>query len=109
MAKCLRGNCAARRAEGGGPTATGTDHNVITPPRIADAYAREYARSVQDPVAFWGEVERHEVPNLRALNFLLHESLDEADEALVRAPGGGGRSHLAVDRLHHHRIRCWAM
>jgi hypothetical protein len=33
-----------------------------------------------------GEVERHEVPNLCALNFLLHESL-----------GGGGTLSLLVD------------
>src|SRR6185295_14241991 len=33
-----------------------------------------------------GEVERHEVPNLRALNFLLHESL-----------GGGGTLSLLLD------------
>jgi hypothetical protein len=33
-----------------------------------------------------GEVERHEVPNLLALNFLLHESL-----------GGGGTLSLLVD------------
>ncbi len=33
-----------------------------------------------------GEVERFEVPNLRALNFLLHDSL-----------GGGGTASLATD------------
>ena len=33
-----------------------------------------------------GEVERHEVPNLYACNFLLHESL-----------GGGGTSSLLID------------
>ena len=33
-----------------------------------------------------GEVERHEVPNLRALNFILHDSL-----------GGGGSASLLTD------------
>jgi len=33
-----------------------------------------------------GEVERHEVPNLRALNFILHDSL-----------GGGGSASLRTD------------
>jgi hypothetical protein len=33
-----------------------------------------------------GEVERHELPNLLALNFLLHDSL-----------GGGGASSLLLD------------
>jgi len=48
----------------------------LTPERVK----RHFGRIVL------GEVERHELPNLRALNFILHDSL-----------GGGGSSSLKTD------------
>jgi hypothetical protein len=48
---------------------------------LTDAWVRERFREVCR-----GEVERHEVPNLLAMNFLLHASL-----------GGGGTLSLLLD------------
>ena len=50
--------------------------NQVTTDRVREHFAK---------VCF-GEVERFEVPNLRALNFLLHDSL-----------GGGGTESLKID------------
>ena len=48
----------------------------LTPPRVKKHFAG----------IVMGEVERHELPNLFALNFILHDSL-----------GGGGSSSLKTD------------
>jgi hypothetical protein len=48
---------------------------------LTDAVVKRYFKSICQ-----GEVERHEVPNLLALNFLLHQSL-----------GGGGTVSLRLD------------
>lgn len=49
--------------------------------QVTAARVREHFRDI-----FRGEVERFEVPNLRALNFILHDSL-----------GGGGTESLKTD------------
>lgn len=51
-------------------------HEYLTPDRVKQHYAR----------ICHGEVERYEMPNLLALNFILHDSL-----------GGGGSASMKTD------------
>lgn len=46
-----------------------------------------------------GEVERHELPNLGALNFLLHESLDGGGTMSLKADAQGKTYSAALLRM----------
>jgi len=46
-----------------------------------------------------GRVDRHEVPNLRALNFLLHDSLGGGGSASLRTDAQGKTHGMALLRM----------
>lgn len=47
----------------------------------------------------WGEVERFELPNLGALNFLLHQSLDGGGTLSLKADAQGKTYSAALLRM----------
>jgi hypothetical protein len=62
--------------------------------RVSAARVKEHFRGI-----CFGEVERYEVPNLGALNFLLHESLDGGGTISLRTDAQGKTYSSALLRM----------